>query len=152
MSMEEILDKLDDAIEEAWILPLSKGKRVVDADRIQELIEDIRLNVPTEIKQAKSIVSDRNEIVTSARNEADLIINKAKERAKMLVNEDGIILEAKAKAKTIIEEANKKSEEIKKVATSYADNLLKVTEEHLSSSLKDIRKAINYIKNNSSLK
>ena len=67
MSIEEILDQLDELIDRAWSLPLTGGRCVVDADKVRELLDDVRLNMPTEIRQAQPIVADRPEIVNTAK-------------------------------------------------------------------------------------
>ena len=54
MNIDEILNMIDDMLEEAWSLPFSGGRCVVDAQKVKECVEDIRLNLPGEIKQAKT--------------------------------------------------------------------------------------------------
>ena len=71
MNIDEILNMIDDMLEEAWSLPFSGGRCVVDAQKVKECIEDIRLNLPGEIKQAKMIVADRNDIIKSAERQAE---------------------------------------------------------------------------------
>lgn len=66
MNVNEILDTIDDMLDKAWGLPLSGGKCVVDVERLRDLVADIRLNMPGEIKQAKMIVADRKQIVDDA--------------------------------------------------------------------------------------
>ena len=80
MNIEEILNEIDDMLEEAWSLPFSNGKCVVDAQRVKDYIEDIRLNLPGEIKQAKLIVTDRSDIISSAERQAEATLRKAEER------------------------------------------------------------------------
>ena len=63
MNIDEILDVIDELLDRSWSLPLSGGRCVVDADKVRDLIDDIRLNIPSEIKQAKAIVSDRTDII-----------------------------------------------------------------------------------------
>ena len=67
MNIEELLDMMDETLEEAVNLPFSGGKRVVDVEKVRDIIDDIRLNMPTEIRQAKAIVQDRAEIVDDAK-------------------------------------------------------------------------------------
>ena len=67
MPIEEILDQLDELIDRSWSLPLTGGRCVVDADKVRELLDDVRLNLPTEIRQAQSIVADRTAIVEEAK-------------------------------------------------------------------------------------
>lgn len=64
------------------------GRCVVDAQKVKECIEDIRLNLPGEIKQAKMIVADRNDIIKSAERQAESALRKAEERARMLVAQE----------------------------------------------------------------
>lgn len=71
MNIEEILDMLDELLDRAWNLPLSGGRCVIDAEKVREMVDDIRLNLPDEIKQAKAIVKDRTEILSSAKSEAE---------------------------------------------------------------------------------
>ena len=70
MNVDELLDLLDETLEESTNLPFTGGKRMVDVDKVRDIIDDVRLNMPAEIKQAKAIVNDRAEIVAGARREA----------------------------------------------------------------------------------
>ena len=91
MPIEEILDQLDELIDRSWSLPLTGGRCVVDADKVRELLDDVRLNLPTEIRQAQSIVADRTAIVDEAKKEAEAIIARAEKRAAALVEEQEIV-------------------------------------------------------------
>ena len=74
MPIEEILDQLDELIDRSWSLPLTGGRCVVDADKVRELLDDVRLNLPTEIRQAQSIVADRTAIVEEAKKEVGMVV------------------------------------------------------------------------------
>ncbi|MEG2039175.1 MAG: ATPase, partial [Oscillospiraceae bacterium] len=67
MNIDQLLDAIDDMLEEAWDFPLSRGKSLVNVEQFRSYIDDIRLNLPGEIKQAKMIVSDRAEIIATAK-------------------------------------------------------------------------------------
>ena len=88
MNIEEILDQLDDLLDKAWSLPLSGGRCVVDAEKVRDLLDDVRLNLPTEIKQAKAIVVDRTDIITTAKREAEAIVRKAEDRARAMIAQE----------------------------------------------------------------
>ena len=62
MNIDELLDVMDETLEEAVNLPFTGGKRMVDVEKVRDIIDDIRLNMPAEIRQAKAIVQDRAEI------------------------------------------------------------------------------------------
>lgn len=119
-NIDVILNTLDELLENSWNLPLSGGRCVVDADRVRDLIDDIRLNMPGEIKQAKAVVADRNEILAIAKREAEDLIRKAEERAKSLVDKETIVHQAKNKAMSMINEAEQKAKEIVNRATAQA--------------------------------
>lgn len=96
MSVDELLDLIDETLEEGTGLPFTGGKRMVDVEKLQEMLDEIRLNLPTELRQAKAIVNDRADIVNSARKEADSIVRKAEERARQLVSEESVTKAAQA--------------------------------------------------------
>lgn len=141
MNMEEYLDMLGDMVDEGWSIPLSGGKVAVDADKVREIIEDIRLHMPTEIKQAKLIVADRSDIISKAKAEAEHIIHSAEERARAMVAQDEIHRQAVQRASEIMEQAQTKSREMRRAATDFAETVLKNTEETLSGSLSEVKQA-----------
>ena len=138
MNIEEILNALEDMLEEAWSIPLSGNKCVVDAEKIKQYLEDIRLNMPTEIKQAKLIVSDRNDIIQQSEKQAEATLRKAEERAKALVAQEEIVKQAQEKAKEIITQAQTVAKELKKAANEFSDNALRQSEEALTLALKNV--------------
>ena len=132
MNIDEILNMIDDMLEEAWSLPFSGGRCVVDAQKVKECVEDIRLNLPGEIKQAKMIVADRNDIIKTAERQAE-------ERARMLIAQEEIVKQAQEKAADIIAQAQMAAKEIRRASHEFSDSILKQTEENLSTSLKNVR-------------
>ena len=139
MSIEEILDQLDELIDRAWSLPLTGGRCVVDADKVRELLDDVRLNMPTEIRQAQSIVADRTEIVNTAKKEAEAIIARAEKRAAALVEEEEIVRQSRSKAAEIAQQAQQQSREMRQSAKEFVDNILKNTEESLPASMNEVK-------------
>ena len=142
MNIEEILDMLDELLDRAWNLPLSGGRCVIDAEKVREMVDDIRLNLPDEIKQAKAIVNDRAEIVAGARREAEGIIKKAEdreERARVMIAQDEVMKQAQAKATEIVTQAQTKSKEIRQASQEFSDEVLRKAEESLAGSLAEVR-------------
>ena len=139
MNIDEILDTIDELLDRSWSLPLSGGRCVVDADKVRDLIDDIRLNIPSEIKQAKAIVADRSEIIDNAKKEAEQIVRKAEDRARALVSEEEVVKSAQAKAAEVLSQAQLKSREIRQAAQEFSDNCLLKTEEALMKSLTEVK-------------
>lgn len=139
MNIDQVLDALDELLDKAWSLPLSGGRCVVDADKVRDLIDDVRINLPGEIKQAQSIVMDRNEILAVAKKEGESIIRRAEERAKALIAQEEIIKSSQTKASDILTQTQIRSREMRHAAQEFSDDLLRSTEESLAKALTDVR-------------
>ena len=141
MNISEILDTIDDMLDKAWGLPLSGGKCVVDVERLRDLIGDVRLNMPVELKQAKMIVADRKQIVDDAKREAEIIIQKAEERAKAIVDHDELVKQAQIRANEINTQAQVQSRELKRATNDFVDQSLQEIEALLAKNMQEIKSA-----------
>ena len=149
MNIDDILDAKDEMLDRAWNLPLTGGRCVVDAEKVRDLIDDIRLNMPAEIKQAKQIVADRADIISVAKKEAEDIVRKAEDHAKALVEQEEITKQAQARATEILSQAQIKSREMRQASQEFAETMLKSTEETLSKALGDVRSTCQAVKSSS---
>ena len=138
MNMEEMLEQIDEALESGVKLP--GHKTVVNVEKIRAMIDELRLNMPSEIKQARGIVADRADIITTAKKEADSIIRNAEERAKALVAQEEITRLAQEKAGEIISASQTKSREMRKAAQDFVDDLMRRCDDGLTANLAEIRK------------
>lgn len=138
MNMEELLEQLEGLIDNAMKFP--GHKVVVDADKVRGLLDDLSTAIPNEVKQAKGIVADRNNILDSARREADGIIHAAEERAKQLVAAEEITKLAQAKATEMISGAQTKSREMRRAAQEFVDDIVRRADEGLTANLAEVRK------------
>ena len=86
MNVNELLDTIEDTLAESANMPLSGGKRIVDVDQIQEYLDEIRANLPGELRQAQAIVNDRGQIVDSANAQAKAIIRQAEEKEIVIIS------------------------------------------------------------------
>jgi len=146
MSIEEILEIMDETLDKAMQVPFSNKKSLIDVEKMRELVDEIRLNMPNEIKQAKNLVRDRKTIVDEAKGEGDTIIKRAEERAKQLVSQQEITKLAQQRANEIMASAQAKSKELRSTTNDYIDNTLASVEELLSHDLVNIKKARNALK------
>ena len=97
MTIESLLDEIEDILEEGKSVPFTSNL-LIDVAEIKRVIEDIRLNMPDELMQARKIASERKEILSAAQNSADEIIAAAHKRAKELVEEHEITKGAESAA------------------------------------------------------
>ena len=128
MNVNELLDTIEDALEESAGMPLSGGKRIVDVEQIRDYLDEIRANLPVELRQAQSIVSDRAQLIDSANAQAQAIVKKAEERARILVSEAEIVSAAQTEARTV-----------RQTVTDYCDNMLKTTEETMAENAAQVK-------------
>ena len=129
MNVNELLDTIEDALEESAGMPLSGGKRIVDVEQIRDLLDEIRANLPGELRQAQQIVNDRAQIVETANAQAQVIVKKAEERARILTSEAEIVKAAQQRAAEITTTAQNEVRTLRQTVTDYCDNMLRNTEE-----------------------
>jgi len=111
MEIFTLLEELEDILETSKTVPFS-GKSVVDKEEILEIIKEVRLKLPDELKQAKWIKEERQRILVEAQKEADDIVKEAENRIISMINENEITKKAYEKKAEIIETANEMSREI----------------------------------------
>ena len=147
MIIDDILDMMDDILDKAASVPFSVKKSIIDSDQMRDCINDIRLNLPQEIKQAKLIVHDRQSIIADANKEAELVIRRAEERAKVIVSNDEITKAAKQRATELLNQAQSKAKEVRSASNEYIEDILTKAEECMQSNLADIRKTKQAVRN-----
>ena len=131
MAIDKYLDKMEDLLDDAVALPLANGRCLVDTEKLKSLLDAVRLNLPQEIKEAKSIVSDRAQIIEDANAEADEIIKKAENRARQLISEQEITKAAQAAATELMADTQRRAKEVERAAMDFSENALKKGEDAL---------------------
>ena len=139
MNVEQMLDLIEETLDEGASIPLSGGKHLVDVDKIRDYLDEVRLNLPGELHQARNIVGDRSQILTDANAQAEAIVKKAEERARILVSEQEIVKRAQQRAAEILTGAQGQAKELSRSMTLYCESILKSTEETLARSVSDIK-------------
>ena len=138
MTLDELLEQFDEVLDSGIKIP---GKKtVVDIEKLRAVVDEIRLNIPSEIKQARGIVADRTEIITTAKREADGIIRSAEEKAKAIVAQEEIVKMAQEKAAEIISNAQGKARDMRRAAQDFVDDIMRRADEGLTANLGEIRK------------
>ena len=123
MEIFNLLENLEELIESGSKVPFS-NKVMIDVEETRELLENIRLKLPDELKQAKWIKEERQRIIDDAQQEADNMLKDAQNKIVTMVDEHVITKEAMEKKEAIIENANKISKEISVGTRDYADSIL----------------------------
>ncbi len=137
--IEEVINALYDMINDAWSVPLGADKCVVERDKVLDLLDEISSQLPGELKQSRTIVDSRNEIVASAKKEAAAMMSQAEARAKQMISKEQVYIEAQKEAAELINQANIKVKELRQVTNEYVDDALKRTEDTVNDALARVR-------------
>lgn len=137
--IEEQIGALYEMIQEAKGVPFSGDKCSIERERALDMLDEISNQLPGELKQARTIVESRAELINSAKREAETILKDAKAEARQLVTQEAIYNEAKAQANEMVRAAQEKIKELKQVTNDYVDDSLRRTEEAVAEALSEIR-------------
>jgi cell division septum initiation protein DivIVA len=121
---------------------------MLNEDELMELIDQIRFNLPDEIKQANWTVSEQNRIITEAHAEAARTMSRANERAEEAASEHEILRRAERHSAQIVKDAQAKSDQIIRDAEAYALEQLKQLEAHLGRTLATVRRGVEALQAN----
>ena len=138
-SVDNILGMMEGILETAKVFPMSRGRVLIDQEQFLDMLADLRAQLPRELEDARRIVADRNNILETAKKEAEMTTRAAEERARRLVDHDEIVKQAQLQANEIMSTAQLQSRELKKAAIEYADSVLAQVDEQLNKSVIEVR-------------
>lgn len=121
--IEQIIDEIDEFVDNCKYQPLSTTKIVVNKEELQELVRELRLKTPDEIKRYQKIISNKDAILEDAQSKADNIIADAQAKAQELVTQHEIMQKAYAQANDTVNAANRQAQEILDSATQDANSI-----------------------------
>lgn len=145
----ELLDELEDIIDKGASVPFS-GRCILERDELMDILQELKLKLPDDLKQAKWIKEERQRILHEAQLEADEIIKAANEKGISMINEHEITQQAMEQARQIIDKANAEAQEIMDSSYNYADSLLETVEKVSVSSMKELEQCITIVRSNRS--
>ncbi len=137
--IEDIITTLYDTIQDAKSLPLGADKCILERDKVLDMLDEIIAQLPAELKQSRTIVESRNELIGQARREAEGIIRQAQEQANKLVTQEAIYQEAKRRSQEMLIQAQARMADLRRASNEYMDDALRRTEEAIAISLNEVR-------------
>ena len=140
-SIEEVIGTLYEMVQDARSVPFSSDKCAVERERVLDLLDEISNQLPGELKQAKTIVESRNEVITNAKREAENILKQAEQRAKQMISREEIVRQAEQQSAEMIKAAQAKIKELRQVTNDYVDDSMKRTEDAIAQALSEIRES-----------
>lgn len=121
--IEQIIEEIEEYIDSCKFQPLSTTKIVVNKEELEELLRELRLKTPDEIKRYQKIISNKDAILSDAQSKADSIVANAEAKAKELVSQHEVMQQAYAQANDTINKANQQAQGILDSATQDANNI-----------------------------
>ena len=136
---EDIIGALYDLVQDARSMPLAADKCILERDKVLDMLDEIIAQLPAELKQSRTIVESRNELISQARREAEMILRQAQEQAKQMVTKEAIYAEAKRRAEELVSQTQDRINALKKAGNEYMDESLRKTEEVIAEALANVR-------------
>ena len=138
-NIEDIIGALYDLVQDARSMPLAADKCILERDRILDMLDEIIAQLPSELKQSRTIVESRNELISQARREAEMIMRQAQEQAKQMISKEAIYAESKRRAEELVTQTQECVNALKKAGNDYMDDSLRKTEEVIAEALANVR-------------
>ena len=137
--IDELINNLYEMVEDAWAMPLGNDRCVLEREKVLDILDEVRANLPSDLKMAREIVEKRNDIISAGKKEYDNLKKQADEYAKQKVNEHEITVEARKKAAELVAAAEQRAKDVMRAAGEYCEDAMKRTEDVLSRSLEELK-------------
>lgn len=141
MDILHLVDRLEELFNESRPIPLTHNV-IVDEDRILEIIDQMRISIPDEVKKAQQVLAQRDRVLAQAQEEAGRTVGLAKQKAEEVVSRDAVSQAAQARADQIIEQARADAEAVRRDADEYVIESLGALEAELTRLLTQARNGI----------
>ena len=139
MDIMALIDRIEELVESGRSVPFSSSK-MVDPDKIFEIVDEIRAQFPDELKQARWIVKERQEMLEEAEKEANRVLEEARDKAEAIASEQEVVKLAEQQAAAILDDARTKEREVRLGAEDYADEMLANLEVNLGKLLTAVQR------------
>ena len=144
MDILHLIDRLEELFNESRPIPFTHNV-IVDEDRMLDLIDQMRVAIPDEVKKAQQLLAQRDRILAQAQEEVNRTLALAREQSEQLVERDSIVEAAKARSDQIIEQAQQDIQAMRRDADTYVLETLTRLEVEMDRALTQIRNGIRLI-------
>ena len=139
-----LIQRLERLVVDAQRIPFGNKVLMIESDKL-EMIDQMRINIPEEIRDARRIMRERDAIPRDAQREAEQILAKAREQADRMISDEAIVREAQARAEQMIEDAQNAVAQARREMDAYSMNMLRDIEHRLNTHLSSIHRAISIL-------
>ncbi len=147
MDIMYLVDQLEALVNSSRRVPLS-SRVMLEEEDLLAVIEKLREAVPDEIKQARKVLQERDEILKSAQGEAERLVTMARERAEYLINQEGVLYLAKERGEQVLSDAQRDAQQTRDEIEQYAVDTLSMLEQQLTSQVQQVRNGLQALNGN----
>ena len=144
MDILHLVDRIEELFNESRAVPFTRNV-VVDEDKMLDIIDQMRVTVPEEVKKAQQIVTQKDRIVAQAQEEASRIVALAKEKAEQIVEREAIVKSAQTRGAQIVTQAREDASNTRHDADDYVIDSLQNLEEEVTKLLTQVRNGVRKI-------
>jgi vacuolar-type H+-ATPase subunit H len=141
MDILHLVDRLEELFNNSRPIPLTRNV-IVDEDKFLDIIDQMRISIPEEVKKAQEVFSKKDRVMAQAQEEANRTLQIAREKADGFVEKEMLVQDAKRRADQIIDQARAEAENIKSGADEYAKESLMNLEHEVEALLNQVRNGI----------
>lgn len=141
MDLQELVDRLEELVQEGRSLPFIRGV-LVDEERLWDLIDQMRISIPEEVRKAQQLLAQKDRIIAQAQERARRILQRAQEEREALIAESEVVQAAQAHAEEILNAAHEEAERIRREAEEYALRLFREAARNLEEALRHLQASI----------
>lgn len=141
MDILHLIDRLEELFNESRAIPFTHNV-IVDEDKMLDLIDQMRVAIPDEVKKAQKIIAERDRILAQAQEEANRTLAMAREKGEQLIERDAIVQSAQARAEQMVAQIVADAEQTRRDADNYVIETLTKLEMELERYLNQVRNGI----------
>ena len=147
MDILELIDRLEDLFNESHSIPFTHSV-IVDEDRMLDIIDQMRVSIPDEIKKSQQILNQKERFLAQAQDEASRITSIARERSAKAITQEEVVVEARKAAEEIIAQAEIESQKIMRETDDYIVSELEKFQNKLAALMQQVNNGITTVKSN----
>jgi cell division septum initiation protein DivIVA len=145
MDILQLIDRLEELFNESKSIPLTRNV-MVDEDRMLDIIDQMRIAIPEEVKKAQQLLGQRDRLLAQAQEEANRTIEIARQKAEQMISREVVAQEAMRRAEQIVAQARAEAESIRADADAYAMNSLTQLQDELERISKQVANGIRLLR------
>ena len=142
--IEQIIEEIEDFIDNCKYQPLSNTKILVDKEHMDELLRELRMKTPDEIKRYQKIISNKEAILNDAKEKAEALINEAQVHTDHMINEHEIMQQAYAQANEVVQQAVNQAQQILDSATEDANGIRQSSMKYTDDMLAELQNIVTH--------